>query len=223
MNEFFSTPASEKNKKNTIKFYGSLIGMLGAACLIGAACSSTTTSSGTGGASGTGGGGGTPGDMLNQAPQTSVCGGFLKGGQAKATIPMADPATYCEAEKLLWAYEESSQSLALNNIRMQLNCCGQHTIQGALDENGVYVITEKDEPELTPSGPARCGCECVFDFATVIDPVPAGTIQIKIVREVTDSTTPSVVAYEGSIDLSQVSGSIVISTDSAEPWCSGAI
>lgn len=203
-------------KTNSIKLYGTLMISLGSAFLFGAACSSTTTSE-TGGT-------GTPGEnTLNQAPQISECGGFVKaGGQAKATIPMADPATYCEAEKLLWSYEASSQSLALNNIRMQLNCCGIHTVSSALDESGTYVITEKDEPELTPSGPARCGCECVFDFATVIDPVPSGTIKIKILRDVTDSGMPAVTAYEGSIDLSQAGGSIVISTDSAEPWCSGA-
>lgn len=202
--------------KKSIKLHATLIMSTAAVAVLGAACSSTTTSE-TGST-------GTPGENpLNQAPQVSECGGFIKGGsQAKATIPMADPATYCEAEKLLWTYEASSQSLAFNNIRMQLNCCGIHTISSELDSSGTYVITEKDEPEMTPSGPARCGCECVFDFATVIDPVPSGMVKIKIVRDVTDSGAAPVTVYEGSLDVSQISGSVVISTDSAEPWCSGA-
>jgi len=158
-----------------------------------------------------------PGTTLDVTPSLSEC-----RSNTGAKIPDS-PMPYCDAELLLWNYDASTRTLGLLNSRIQLNCCGNHAIAVRL-EDGVYVVTETDAPETLPDGTtARCGCECVFDYGADVSPVEAGTISMKIVREVPDQTPASSVAWEGTIDLSAGSGNVVISTETAEPWCSGAV
>ncbi|MCK6592070.1 MAG: hypothetical protein HUU21_06955 [Polyangiaceae bacterium] len=185
-----------------------------------AACSDgggSTGSAGTGGAGGSGGAGG--GSALTQFPAVSECGGFVKSGSPGAKIdpPAADPATYCDAERLLWAYDAASQSLGLSNTRVLLNCCGDHSIT-VVEEDGTYVINEKDAPEAAAGG-ARCNCMCVFDYTISVETIPSGIIPIRLVLDVTDSMMPPKVVYEGSLDLSKGSGEIVIDPNTVEPWC----
>lgn len=96
-------------------------------------------------------------------PQISGCGGFT-GDTEKRTVNsipfLCDPETYCDAEKLLWLYEESTQTLKVMNTRVLLNCCGDHEIT-AVDNNNVIIISENDQPE---GGTGRCYCMCVYDF-----------------------------------------------------------
>jgi hypothetical protein len=167
----------------------------------------------SGGEDGSGSGNG---NALTQSPTVSECGGFAQM-QAKIDPPMADPATYCDAERLLWAYDAATQSLGLSNTRVVLNCCGDHAIT-VTEESGTYVINERDAPQASAGG-ARCKCNCVFDFAVSVEPIPAGSLPIRLVLDVTDSGSPPKVVYEGSLDLSQGSGEIVTSPDSADPWC----
>ncbi|MCC6554971.1 MAG: hypothetical protein IT372_18515 [Polyangiaceae bacterium] len=164
------------------------------------------------------GGPGEGAPQLSQRPSISECGGFAAQPGARIEPPVPDPATYCEAERLLWAHDAATEELALTNSRIVLNCCGEHSISVAEDA-GVYVVTERDAPV---DGDARCGCECVFDFAVVVESIPAGVIGVRVVRDVTDSGEAPRVVYEGSIDLSQGEGVVTVDSASAEPWCSGA-
>jgi hypothetical protein len=189
-----------------------------------AACSDGGGSGSSGGAAGSGGAGGSggSGSALTQFPAVSECGGFVKAGSpgAKITPPMADPATYCDAERLLWVYDAATQSLGLSNTRVLLNCCGDHSIS-VVEEGGTYVINEVDAPEAAAGG-ARCNCSCVFDYTISVEPIPEGALPIRLVLDVTDSMMPPKVVYEGSLDLTKGSGEIVIDAATVEPWCSGA-
>jgi hypothetical protein len=159
---------------------------------------------------------------LEQYPSISECGGFVQGGNPGAKIdpPKSDPATYCDAERLLWIYDAATQSLGLSNTRVVLNCCGDHTIN-VVQENGTLILNERDAPQANAGG-ARCSCQCVFDFTVSVEPIPAGSLPIRLVLDVTDSGKPPEVVYGGSLDLSQGSGDVTIDTTSAEPWCISA-
>lgn len=189
-----------------------------------AACSDGSNTGGSGGSAGSDGAGGSGGEggasALTQFQAVSECGGFVnKSGSPGAKIdpPVADPTTYCDAERLLWVYDAASQSLGLSNTRVLLNCCGDHTIT-VVEENGTYVINEKDAPEAAAGG-ARCNCMCVFDYTISVEPIPAGSLPIRLVLDVTDSGMPPKVVYEGSLDLSKGSGEIVIDPNTVDPWC----
>ncbi|HRI63681.1 MAG TPA: hypothetical protein PK156_05570 [Polyangium sp.] len=150
------------------------------------------------------------------APMLSECGGFVTGTTG-AMIPEPDPATYCAAEKLLWNYDAPSKTLSFNNSRIQLNCCGDHSVAANLDGTTV-VLTEIDAPKSSAGG-ARCKCNCVFDYAAQISPVENGPTAFRIVRNVTDADPPTQIVWEGSLDLAASSGEVTISTASADPWC----
>ena len=165
---------------------------------------------------------GDPSDDANLVQQaaTSDCGGFLQvNDQGSLKVPEGDPATYCEAERLLWTYDAATQSLSVSNNRILLNCCGDHSMHVTL-QGGVYVFTETDAPEFAD---ARCGCMCVFDYAVDVSPLPADVIPIRIVRNVTDSGSGPEVVYEGDLDLSAGAGEVEIDPTDVEPWCSGAL
>jgi hypothetical protein len=175
-----------------------------------ASCSSSSTSNTSGDPAGS---------SLNLRPQISECGGFAAQASPAIDPPQPDPTTYCEAERLLWVYDAAAGSLGLTNSRVTLNCCGDHSMTIA-DEGGTYVVTERDAPV---DGDARCGCDCVFDFGISADPIPAGVIRVRLVRDVTDNDPPIATVWEGTLDLAEGQGSITIDTSSAEPWCSGMV
>jgi hypothetical protein len=150
------------------------------------------------------------------APMLSECGGFA-AGSTSVMIPEPEPATYCDAELLLWNYDAPSKTLSFNNSRIQLNCCGDHSVMANL-EGATVVVTEVDAPQSSTGG-TRCKCNCVFDYAAQISPVENGPRPLRIVRNVTDSTPPTQIVWEGSLDLSASSGEVTISTASADPWC----
>jgi len=154
---------------------------------------------------------------LTQRPLISACGGFAA---PMIEPPQPEQSTYCDAERLLWSYDAATGELAMTNSRVLLNCCGDHTIQVA-QEGEVYVVTERDAPEAAAGG-ARCGCMCVFDYATVVSPIPEGTITLRVVRDVTDQDPPVTVVGEWAVDLSAGLGSIDVEVGTVEPWCSGA-
>src|SRR5262245_32523726 len=89
---------------------------------------------------------------LTQTPLISECGGFVK--QTKTDPPQPDASTYCEAERLLWAYDSGTGSLGLTNARIMLNCCGEHSIE-VTEDGGTYVISERDAPEKVDGMEAR--------------------------------------------------------------------
>jgi hypothetical protein len=149
------------------------------------------------------------------APLVSECGGFVAGGTG-AKIPQPDPATYCEAERLLWNYDAAAKTLGLTNARVQLNCCGDHSVKVTRDGQTV-VFTEIDAPQASAGG-ARCKCNCVFDYAADVSTIESGSMSLRIVRNVTDAQ-PATTVWEGMLDLAAGAGEVVVSTDSADPWC----
>ncbi len=170
-----------------------------------AACSGDMTGTSTSGTN-------PPPSDFTVAPAISPCGGFKAG----AKIPPSDPTTYCDAERLLWNYDATTKTLGVSNARVVLNCCGDHSIKVSKDGD-VIVYTEIDAPEAAAGG-ARCGCECVFDYAADISPVEPGMVSLRIVRDVTDAP-PATTPWEGFIDTSTGQGSIIVSMESADPWC----
>ena len=154
---------------------------------------------------------------LSRESAVSACGGFAQSGQALVADLKGDPATYCEAERLLWAYFPATQTLELSNNRILLNCCGKHELDVTLDGT-TYVITETDAPEF---GDARCGCSCVFDYAAAVDGVPAGQVDLRIIRDVTDDDAGPAAVWEGSIDTTTSTGAVDITTGDIDPWCGG--
>lgn len=159
--------------------------------------------------------GGCDGNNIAKEASVSSCGGFGQAHQALVADLKGDPATYCDAERLLWAYFPATQTLELSNNRIMLNCCGDHDMSVAL-ETGVYVITETDAPEF---GDARCGCSCVFDYSAAVDGVPAGTVNLRVMRDVTDSDEGVQLVWEGSIDTTTSTGAVQIQENDLGPWC----
>jgi len=153
---------------------------------------------------------GSQGPLHQLSSEVSDCGGFARLGSPL----MEEAPAYCDAEVLHWQYDAQAGVLSVNNTRVELNCCGVHGV-GIAEQGGVYVITETDEPEF---GDARCGCMCVFDFSLSAEGIPAGTIQVKLVREVSDWPEGSGVVFEGELDLSAGAGFVVLD-DADTMWC----
>lgn len=152
------------------------------------------------------------GTGLTLGSQLSECGGFERPDAAPTVLPL--PA-YCDAEVLTFTH--AGGTLSLSNERVLLNCCGDHSMTVRLEE-GTYVVTEIDAPEAAAGG-ARCGCMCVFDFAVEAGPIAAGTIAVRLVRDVTDDDAAPWVVWEGDLDLTAGSGTITVDTSSVEGWC----
>lgn len=149
---------------------------------------------------------------LTQTSAVSECGGF---SEAPPQIPAWDPADYCSAEMLYWAYDASSQTLSLANTRILLNCCGDRSIKVTLEE-GVYVITERDAPE--PGG-NRCRCMCVFDFFLDVSGIAEGVVPVRLRRDVTDDVEASQVVWQGDLDLAAGSGEATVDASDMSVWC----
>ena len=152
---------------------------------------------------------GSEGDMVQHSEAISDCGGFY---DAQATT-FKDSLDYCAARRLHWAYDETTGELRLADKRVLLNCCGDHSIDVHL-ENGVYVVTERDQP-----GFGRCGCMCVFDYTAAIQGVPNEAIHLRIEMRVPDWDEVSGQVFEGTLDLTQGSGVVVIDDTPEDMWC----
>lgn len=146
-----------------------------------------------------------------QSDRVSGCGGFGAEPAQGAFALRADG--YCDAEVLRWQYDAAAGTLALSDERVMLNCCGDHAMDVVI-EDGVWVVTETDEPE---GGSGRCHCLCVFDFALTVEDVAAGTIALRLLRFVTE--TGETLVWEGALDLAEGAGAIVLDETSVEPWC----
>ncbi len=160
------------------------------------------------------GSGNEPSNVIPQSYAISKCGGFETRSTVTAPAPGTD-SSYCDAERLSWKYERASGKLVLSNLRASLNCCGDRTMK--LEErDGVYWVTETDEPQaiVTGSGPtrARCMCSCVFDLSIEAQSIPEGEIEVKLARDVTDSGSGAQVLWSGKLDLAAGAGSVVLST-----------
>lgn len=159
--------------------------------------STSATSSGTGSQTGTSCGAEPEHAAVPFESFTSDCGGFPEtAGEGDDPAP-----AYCDAEVLHWSYDAATASLELIDTRIELNCCGDHDVSLA-QVGETYVVTETDAPE---GDGGRCFCSCVFDFGLSAENVPAGMMDLQIVRHVTDEGAPQVI-FEGTLDLDEVSG-----------------
>ena len=149
------------------------------------------------------------GESLDQTPRLSNCGGF---GAEEPERP--DWGSYCAAEVLRWHYDEASQTLSLSDERVLLNCCGEHEISVEL-VNDVYVVQETDAPDQG----ARCYCMCVFDFAVEVEGVPTGTIDLRILRDITDDAQEEQLVFEGQLDLGADEGVVELDASDVGMWC----
>ena len=150
---------------------------------------------------------------IMQDQRASQCGGFVKNGEPVIVGDPLTPANYCDAGVMYWAHEGGG-TLKVTDTRVLLNCCGQRSASLSL-QNGVYVMTEIDNPEV---GNTRCHCECVFDLGVEAS-VPVGVIDFKLMRWVTDQDAAPVLVWQGQLDLSAGSGSVTVDTSSTEAIC----
>lgn len=150
---------------------------------------------------------------LQQTDFISACGGFESNLKSAPRLAATD---YCAAEVLDWSYEATASMLTLRDERILLNCCGDHAMTAEVVD-GVYVVTESDAPE---GGTGRCHCMCVFDFGLELQGVPAGTIDLRIVRHVEE--TGDTVVWEGALDLAAGAGEVVLDTTDLGMWCGAA-
>lgn len=149
--------------------------------------------------------------QLTETPQISDCGGFAQKGRADN----GPPTSYCDAEVLTWSYDAASRTLSFQDERVYLNCCGDHSLRSSL-ESGKLVLRQTDAPD--PRG-GRCGCMCVFDFNTSVSPIVGATIEVEIVRDVTDDTQAAKQMYSATLDLSQGAGSAILDTTDVGDFC----
>ncbi|PIE17767.1 MAG: hypothetical protein CSA65_07650 [Proteobacteria bacterium] len=150
---------------------------------------------------------------VQAASSVSECGGFATRSKSYEADSPA-PTPYCDAEALRWRYDAITKTLILSDDRVLLNCCGDHTVQ-VKEQNGVFVVHQKDAPEKG----ARCDCMCVFDYKTTLTGVSGGSIDIEIVREVTDEPGGAKPIWSGTLDLTRAAGEIVIDKTNVAPWC----
>ena len=80
-------------------------------------------------------------------------------------------------------------------------------------QDGIYVLHEVDRPAGEGE---RCFCNCLFDFAIEVPSVAAGVIGVVVLREVTDAGGIPETVWQGTIDLSALSGSIAIDSEPSE-------
>ena len=152
--------------------------------------------------------GGTHEPTFRHTSAVSDCGGFGE------VVHDDSDSTYCESELLRWTYDAATRQLEIDHDRLLLNCCGEHSTELELVD-GVYVLTEIDEPE---AGGGRCDCMCVFDYSVVVDDLDADEIDLAIVLDVTDDAAP-VQTWTGTLDLTLGDGEIVISNEDVGMWC----
>ncbi len=141
-------------------------------------------------------------EPLSYDAALSDCGGFETKTQR---------SDYCAAEIAKWEYDHASKTLVFSDNRIMLNCCGEHDITVRQDGD-VYAITEHDAPEQTEDGgQTRCKCTCPFDYQVELKNMPSDIVEIRLLRNITDDDQwTNALVWEGTLDLTEESGEIVI-------------
>lgn len=124
---------------------------------------------------------------------------------------------YCAAELLTWQYDASADVVRFENTRAFLNCCGRRDIEAWEMDDGSYELRERDRPEKLGG---RCNCMCVFDFGISI-PSPPDTLDVRLLRKVTEEDDGPRELWSGTIELADESGEIVLDDEPLEGWCGG--
>ncbi|WP_156338576.1 hypothetical protein [Chondromyces crocatus] len=127
------------------------------------------------------------------------------GSKAVQEVPAAAVAEACGQEMVSWAYDAERQVLALSDGSVQLNCCGQRSMQVERVDN-VIEITERDRPDEG----GRCASSCTFDLGTSVTQVAPGSVFVKLLRDVTDENGSPVLVWQGSLDLAQGTGQVAM-------------
>ncbi|HSN98351.1 MAG TPA: hypothetical protein VLS89_08635 [Candidatus Nanopelagicales bacterium] len=145
-----------------------------------------------------------------------LMGGWGSGASTDADLPVietrtAEVADGCAAESMRWSYDAEGRSLSLNDGRVQLNCCGHRSMQVERVDN-VLEVTERD----TPDEGGRCASTCSFDLATTISNVGQGEVFVKLLRDVTDENGSAVLVWQGSLDLANGSGTVMVERSVSE-------
>ena len=150
---------------------------------------------------------------LGNNPLLSGCGGFTD----ELDRHYDSDTKSCGDDRLIWGYDSTTQTATFMNEGVFLNCCGLHSISITQQTNGTYVITQIDEPEIDDGHELRCGCMCLFDYGISLHDVPEESIPIQIVRYVPDNNPNTWTAWEGTLDLSEGNGEVLIQADVG--WC----
>ena len=151
-------------------------------------------------------------------PLISECGGFTIA--RSAGLDHGDGTAFCNDEMLHWEYNEALQMVRLVNDFVWLNCCGVRNVSVTKTSEGRYEMYQTDNPAIE----GRCDCECSFDFKVDVSAAPKVSIgavptvlHLDIIREILDAKPVSRTVWSGSIDLTQISGEILIEEDVG--WC----
>ncbi|EYF02240.1 Hypothetical protein CAP_7312 [Chondromyces apiculatus DSM 436] len=111
----------------------------------------------------------------------------------------------CGAEVVSWSYDAERQVLSLSDGSVQLNCCGQRSIQVERVDN-VIEVTERDRPDEG----GRCASSCTFDLSTSVAQVGSGEVFVKLLRDVTDENGSPVLVWQGNLDLTKTAGHVAM-------------
>jgi hypothetical protein len=156
----------------------------------------------------------------NQDENISERGGFPDPEMRLAPEAEGD---YCAAEILRWRFDEATETLRLGDARVLLGCCGQRSARVERVDS-LIELTQLDEPDL---GAGRCDGRCAYDVAVSV-PLPGhggpgqgghGSIVLRVLRDVTDAQGGPTLVWQGSIDLTQPSGQIVLDSSHAGANC----
>jgi len=109
-----------------------------------------------------------------------------------------------------WKYNKIENILSILNQDVMLNCCGEHDVRIEKTEDGIkYTMIDNSVQG------ARCGCSCLFDFSADVKIVSQGELTISVRTDVEENEGPEAV-WEGKINLSEGSGTIVVKERSGD-------
>lgn len=122
---------------------------------------------------------------------------------------------YCAAERVEWSYDSESQVLTVDHRRVEMNCCGERSVEAHQTGENAYEIREFDRPD---ENGGRCGCLCYFDYKIEIPDV-SGSTDLDVIRkktEMPDSEPETIDVWSGTLSLSDGSGENTITEDGTQ-------
>ena len=141
---------------------------------------------------------------IGENVRVSECGGF----EDRETVTFKEEEQKCD-QLIIWEYNEKEEVLSILNQDVRLNCCGQHDV--SIEKNGASVVyTMIDNPNF-----GRCDCTCSYDYSADIGNVSETKIDLSVFTDVAENDGPESV-WEGTIDLSEESGTIVVKERSGD-------
>jgi hypothetical protein len=142
----------------------------------------------------------------NLAENTNVsgCGGFKDEVSVLGFKNEVEQEPKCE-QQIIWKFDEQTEVFSIINKNIPLNCCGEHDIIIKEKTEGYdFIMTD------APVRGARCGCMCVFDYAADIKNISGNSINLSIYID-TEENKGKDLFWEGTIDLAEKSGIIIVS------------